>query len=134
MSQQLPACPREGCVNYLYLPTQIVCTGDFTALAGMCRGKKRLGQPEADMIEGRGAGCAYRCPLCRQYHNGTLPANRMDLVTAARSTVRVLEADPRVGRRGILNLADAWTPSETVSRSRWSEGLDQTEAYDLPLS
>jgi hypothetical protein len=127
-------CPREGCANGLHLPEMIVCTGDFQALAGMCRAKKRLGQPEADMIEGRGGGAAYRCILCRQYHNGSPARNRMDLVTVARATLRALEADPRVGRKGILNLADAWVPSVILSRSRWYEGLDQSEAFDLPWS
>jgi len=108
----------------------IVCTGDFQALAGMCRGKKRLGQPEADMIEGRGGGVAYRCDLCRQYHNGSLPRSLAALTAASRATLRALEADPRVGRRGILNLADAWAPTR-VARRRWYEGLDQRDAYGL---
>jgi len=134
MNEEQPVCPREGCANRLHLPEMIVCTGDFQSLAGMCRAKKRLGQPEADMIQGRGGGDAYRCILCRQFHNGSAPKNRMDLVTVARATLRAMEQDPRVGWRGVLKLADAWIPSVILSRSRWYEGLDQTEAYDLRWS
>lgn len=124
-------CPREGCLNWLDRPEMIVCTGDFTALAGMCRAKKRLGQPDADMIEGQGGGAAYRCILCRQYHNGSPPRNRMDLVTVARATVDAIQADPRCGRPGLLALADIWAPTTTVVRERWYEGLDQCEAHAL---
>lgn len=132
MNEPRPPCPRQGCENWLRLPRMIVCGPDFQALAGMCRAKKRLGQPEADMIQGRGGGEAYQCVLCRQYHNGAPPKNRMDLVVVARATVQAMEADPRVGRRGILNLADAWVPSAVLSRSLWYDGLDQREAYNLP--
>jgi len=119
-------CPREGCGNTLSAG-QIVCSGDFTALAGMCRGKNRLGQPVADMIESNGGGIAYRCPLCLQYHNGSKVRLRMEMIAAARATVRAFRADPRVGARGVLRLADAWE-SRRVNRSRWAEGLDQREA------
>lgn len=132
MTERLPSCPREGCGNLLHLPELVVCVGDFHALAGMCRAKKRLGQPDADMVAGRGGGGAYRCVLCRQYHNGSDPKNRMDLVTVARATIKAMEDDPRVGRAGILKLADAWIPSAILSRSLWYQGLDQREAYDLP--
>jgi hypothetical protein len=124
-------CPREGCPNRLHDNAQIVCTGDFHALAGMCRGKKRLGEPEAAMIEGRGRGVAYACPLCRQHHNGAPIHGRAELTAVARATVRALRADPRVGPQGILALVDAWAPPAS-DRSGWAEGLDQRLAYALP--
>jgi hypothetical protein len=128
----VPACPREGCENTL-LADQIVCVGDFAALAGHCRGKKRLGEPAAAAIQSAGRGRAYRCELCRQYHNGARLTDRMTVLIAIRATVRALREDPRVGWRGILALADAWSPDgENVNRSRWSEGLDQREAHALP--
>lgn len=123
-------CPRAGCGNTLG-EEQVVCAGDFTALAGMCRGKKRLGEPAAAMIEGKGGGTAYPCPLCRQWHNGALPARLEDLNAAAQATVAALRAAEAVGWQGVLQLADAWAPPR-VNRMRWSEGLDQREAIPAP--
>lgn len=121
-------CPREGCGNTLHSDDLIVCTGDFHALAGMCRGKKRLGEPEADMIESRGRGLAYRCALCREHHNGNPVAARAEIMTTTRATVRALRDDPRVGWRGVLALVDAWAPNMS-ERERWHEGLDQRAAF-----
>lgn len=120
------SCPREGCSNTIS-EELIVCPGDFAALAGMCRGKKRIGEPEAAGIEGADGGRAYRCELCRQWHNGNLPARLEELTLAARATVNALRADPRVRWIGLLQLADAWAPAH-VNRSCWAQGLDQREA------
>ncbi len=125
---QLSACPREGCQNSVTHDHEIVCAVDFHALASTCRGKKRLGEPEAAMIEGRGRGVAYRCALCRQWHNGTAITNRAEFVVVTRDTVRALRDDERVGWRGILNLADAWHPSMSEREGWWAD-LDQKQAY-----
>lgn len=122
------ACPRASCANTMQSPGLIVCSGDFAALAGMCRGKKRLGEPLAAQIEGSGGGRAYECPLCRMWHNGSAPRNRMDLKVVARATVAALSADPRVGWRGLLALADTWAPPAT-RRAEWHVNLDQADAY-----
>lgn len=119
-------CPRAGCDNRLSAQ-QIICAGDFAALAGMCRGKKPLGQPEADMIEGRGRGLAYCCPLCLMWHNGHQPARLMEPQVAL-ATVAALRADPRVGWQGILQLVDAW---RVTPRAGWAEGLDQSVAIHV---
>jgi hypothetical protein len=124
------SCPRAGCANPIG-EGLIVCAGDFTALAGMCRGKKRLGEPQASAIQARDGGRAYRCELCRQWHNGNLPARLEELTTVAQATVSALRDDPRVGWRGVLQLADAWMPPN-VNRSRWAQGLDQREAMTAP--
>lgn len=121
------ACPREGCGNQLHRDDMILCTGDFHALAGMCRGKKRLGEPEASFIEGRGRGRAYRCPICKQWHNGNQINGRADFLSQMRDAARALRDDPRVGWRGMIALADAWAPGMSERRS-WSEGLDQQVA------
>jgi hypothetical protein len=124
------SCPREGCDNPL-TDGQIVCTADIHMLASMCRGKKRLGRPEADSIEGKGRGVAYDCSLCREWHNGGSIRRRMELMVDTRAVVRALRADPWVGPRGLLSLADAWHP-DRVNRSRWAEGIDQREALAAP--
>lgn len=124
-------CPREDCENAVR-PGDIVCGRDFTLLASACRGKKRLGQPEADMIEGRGRGNAYPCPLCRQWHNGGRPQRAAQMRTVQRATVRSLHEDQRCGPEGLLNLIDTWHP-ERVNRDSWALGLDQREAYALPF-
>lgn len=121
-------CPREDCLNSLDDPTAIVCAADFHVLASTCRGKKRLGEPEAATIEGMGRGPAYECVLCKQWHNGAKLPDRAAFKVRIRATVRALREDPRVGWRGILNLADAWHPSVS-ERARWREGLDQRVAY-----
>lgn len=120
-------CPRADCRNPLTRPAQIICTGDFVALAGMCRGKKRLGQPVADRIAADRGCAAYQCELCRQYHNGREVADRPGVLAVTRTAVQALRADPRVGPAGLLQLADAWHP-DNVNRSCWSEGLDQAVA------
>jgi hypothetical protein len=125
-------CPRPGCDNTL-TGTQIVCTADFHALAGMCRFKKRLGQPTADWVASRGRGVAYRCELCRDWHNGGAVQAAEVARAIAEATVQTLCDDPRVGWRGLLKLADAWDPERTgVNRSRWAEGIDQREALAAP--
>jgi hypothetical protein len=125
-------CPVEGCSNRLAKPEDLVCPGDFTALAGTCRGKKPLGQPEADWIQGRGRGVAYRCELCRQYHNGNSAARNVAIMKATlRAVIRAMRADPRCGSEGLLNLIDAWAPTR-VKRESWCENLDQREAYAVP--
>jgi hypothetical protein len=129
-----PTCPREGCANQL-LAGQVVCTGDFTALAGMCRSKKRLGQPAADEIAAARNQDSYCCRLCREFHTGQ-PARRAELLmSTAGATVEALRADPRVGPAGLLSLADAWHPQNpgNVNRSCWHQGLDQTAMLCLPL-
>jgi hypothetical protein len=123
-------CPREECSNVL-AAGQIICTADFHLLAGMCRGKKRLGRPQADRIQGLGGGVAYDCTLCREWHNGDAIRQRMDQTITARAAVRALRADPRVGWRGLLKLVDAWH-SDNVNRSRWADGIDQREALTAP--
>lgn len=125
-------CPRDGCDNIL-IEEQLVCTADFHALASMCRFKKRLGQPMADWIEGQGRGVAYRCVLCREWHNGGNVQQRMQMTINARATVQALCDHPLVGWQGLLNLADAWNPERVgVNRSRWAEGIDQREALAAP--
>jgi hypothetical protein len=128
LSTVLLCCPREGCINSLSSREILVCAVDFHALASSCRGKKRLGEPEAAMIEDRGRGLAYTCELCKQWHNGTAMGDEAGFRLVLRGTVQALAADPRVGWRGILNLADAWHP-DVSERSEWSVGLDQTAAY-----
>lgn len=123
-------CPRQGCTNRL-APGQIVCSGDFTALAGMCRGKKRLGQPQADRIQSEGGREAYRCPVCRQWHNGKPVRDGERALQEATLTIKAMREEPMVGWRGVLQLADAWEPSR-VNRSRWAEGIDQREALTAP--
>jgi hypothetical protein len=82
------------------------------------------------MIAGRRpeAVVAYRCKLCLQWHDGTVMTNRavFELVVAA--TIAALQADPRVGWRGILKLADVWHP-DVSERDVWTHGLDQRAAY-----
>lgn len=129
-STTLPPCPVEGCANHLTRLEDLVCTGDFTVLAGVCRGKQRLGQPVADSVQDRGFGIAYQCVLCRQWHNGNKPARHADLKTLTRAIIRALRADERCGSTGLLNLADAWHPRR-VNRDSWCLGLDQREAYAL---
>lgn len=121
-------CPREGCGNSAEASKEIVCAVDFYALASMCRGKKRLGEPEAVMIQGMGRGAAYCCALCKQWHNGNAVARRAEFKAMVRDVVRALQADDRVGWRGILNLADSWHP-RVAARARWREDLDQTQAF-----
>jgi len=106
----------------------IVCAVDFHALASSCRGKKRLGEPEAALVESLGKGAAYKCSLCKQFHNGKPTANRADFKTLVRDTVRALGADPRVGWQGLLNLDDAWHPNVS-ERATWYLDLDQKAAY-----
>lgn len=126
-------CPVEACPNRLALPIDLVCPGDFAALASACRGKKRLGQPLADMIASSGRGSSYQCPLCRQWHNGGKPERAADLRTQMRATVRALRGDDRCGPEGLLNLIDAWCPTR-VKRESWHHDLDQRDAYALPWS
>lgn len=99
---------------------------DFHALATACYGKKRLGEPEAAMIEGRGRGLAYRCPLCKAWHNGRgrVADRRERFAVLLTTTVSALWADERVGWRGLIQLADAWHPDVSESSDR----LDQTLA------
>lgn len=127
-------CPRDGCDNLVHDPAaMVVCTGDFYTLAGMCRGKKRLGEPSAVAIQDLGRGRAYECRLCRMWHNGGKTDSRMDIVAVVRGTIRALKADDRVGWRGLLQLADAWRPVPGVcDRPRWHEGLDQRAAFWVP--
>jgi hypothetical protein len=124
----LPRCPRRDCINSLSSREILVCAVDFHALASSCRGKKRLGEPEAAMIEGRGRGLAYGCATCGQWHNGKAMDDQLGFQKLLRETVMALRDDPRVGWRGILNLADAWHP-DVSERSEWSLGLDQRAAY-----
>lgn len=121
-------CPRADCGATLDDTDRIVCAADFRALASRCRGKKRLGEPEAAMIESRGGGVAYSCDLCRGWHNGRPTAGNRDLGIIARATVAALRADDRVGWRGILLLADAWAPAMS-ERERWRDNLDQRQAF-----
>ena len=123
-------CPRAGCGN-TRTEEQIVCTADFHALASMCRGKKRLGQPMADWIASRNRGVAYLCPLCREWHNGGEISDAELVMTTATATVDALCDDPRVGWRGLLQLADAWN-GKRVNRAHWAEGIDQREALAAP--
>lgn len=124
-------CPRRGCTNPVS-DGQIICHADFVALAGMCRAKSRLGQPVADQIAGDRGLVAYCCPLCRQWHNGGPISRQEQHMIDAQAAVQALRDDPRVGPLGLLQLADAWTPSTNVKRSRWSEGIDQREALTAP--
>lgn len=125
---ELARCPREGCRNLLAGPGQVVCGPDITILASMCRGKKRVGEPEAEWIASRHSSTdAYHCELCRQWHNGARVRRRMELIVVVRATLAALRADDRVGWRGVLLLADAWSPGN-VNRSRWHEGIDQRVA------
>lgn len=123
-----PCCPREACANPLVSPDEVVCVVDFHALARTCRGKKRLGEPEAAAIEGLGKGAAYRCPLCQQWHNGKARPDAARFKVLVRDTVRALASDPRVGNRGILKLADAWRPGMS-EREEWANSLDQRLAF-----
>jgi hypothetical protein len=126
------SCPRAGCPNSLAGPDLIVCTGDFLALAGMCRGKKRLGQPEADMVAASKPGRdAYACHLCREYHTGSAVRDPDAQRRFGQDTVQALRDDPRMGPAGLLALADAWHP-DNVNRSCWHEGLDQRVVLLLP--
>jgi hypothetical protein len=126
------SCPRPGCDNRLGKGAPVVCLGDFVALANMCRGKKRLGQPLADQIAADNGSISYGCPVCKAYHNGRRPALLDAQTRAAAGTVAAMRADPRVGWRGVLLLADAWAP-ERSPRTQWYVGLDQTEAFDVPF-
>lgn len=122
------SCPRPGCTN-LISADQAVCTGDFHALAGMCRGKKRLGQPVADAIEIERGKPAYFCQLCRSHHNGGSVVDRLLMQTFGHEVVTALRDHPRIGWRGVLQLADSWAGDP---RARWHEGLDQQAAMPVP--
>lgn len=124
-------CSREDCPHTLMNRWDVVCVGDFTALAGACRGKKRLGQPEADLVAARYRRHAYRCPLCRQWHNGGRPRLHEQLDLILTGTVAALRDDERCGPAGILSLIEAWDPAR-VNRESWHEGLDQREAHAVP--
>jgi hypothetical protein len=124
------ACPRKGCGNPVSAGG-VVCGPDFTLLAGMCRGKKSLGQPVADLIQATGGGVAYLCRLCLTYHNGNPPARAEQFAADVEQVLSALRADPRVGWRGMLRLADRWRPPFT-HRAQWSQGLDQSEAFMSP--
>lgn len=122
-------CPRVGCASLLTSADQIVCTGDFHALASTCRGKKRLGEPAAAALEAGGRGVAYRCALCVQHHNGgATRAGRDEVAQVNAATVAALKQDARVGWQGVLNLADAWAPPASA-RAVWACGLDQRAAH-----
>lgn len=123
-------CPRSGCTGLLPAGL-IVCPGDFAALASSCRGKRRKGEPAAAGVEGRGGGRAYPCGLCVSWHNGGLICGDAPALAAVNlATVAALRADPRVGWRGVLQLADAWAP-EMSEREKWAEGLDQRVALSV---
>jgi hypothetical protein len=93
--------------------------------------KKRLGEPLAAQIADTRKAVSYRCPLCGQWHTGDAVGNRLAMETFGVATVEALRADPRVGWRGLIALADAWAP-DMSERERWSEGLDQQVACVLP--
>ncbi len=122
-------CPRRGCQNTLTSPDQIVCVGDFTALAAACRGKRPQEKWAAEQIGLLRNLAVYSCPLCLHHHNGNWTDRRHMAVDAA--TVQALRDDPRVGPLGLQALVEAWRP-DNVNRSCWHEGLDQTVAMHLP--
>jgi hypothetical protein len=121
-------CPRLGCRKSLMGADEVVCSGDFHTLAGMCRGKKRLGETQAMMIDSCGRGVAYRCRVCVEWHNGAAVKDPRGLKVEARETVMAMKNDPRVGWQGMVNLARAWRPGFSP-RMGWHQGLDQKDAY-----
>jgi hypothetical protein len=109
-------CP-VGCGRLILKPGAAVCGPCWNEAASMCKGKKRLTEPEAKLVEQRRGLQAKWCRVCGNFHNVGHPSE--DEEALIERVGNILEGMRKArGRVWVLDLIDSWDP-EISDRKSW---------------